>query len=92
MFNNNPYRFLGVISNSGVKNIQKNLSKIKAYSKIGKHLALPYELSFFNLLEINRSESLINDAENKILLDPNKIKYSLFWFIENSKKLIMFIK
>ena len=84
MFNNNPYRFLGVISNSGVKNIQKNLSKIKAYSKIGKHLALPYELSFFNLLEINRSESLINDAENKILLDPNKIKYSLFWFIENS--------
>mgnify|MGYP001258456215 CR=1 FL=1 len=84
MFNNNPYRFLGVISNSGIKNIQKNLSKIKAYSKIGKHLTLPYELSFFNLLEINRSESLINDAENKILLDPNKIKYSLFWFIDNS--------
>ena len=84
MFNNNPYRFFGVISNSGVKNIQKNLSKIKAYSKIGKHLALPYELSFFNLLEINRSESSINDAENKILLDPNKIKYSLFWFIDNS--------
>ena len=84
MFNNNPYRFLGVTSNSGVKNIQKNLSKIKAYSKIGKHLTLPYELSFFNLLEINRSESLINDAENKILLDPNKVKYSLFWFIDNS--------
>ena len=84
MFNNNPYRFLGVTSNSGVKNIQKNLSKIKAYSKIEKHLTLPYELSFFNLLEINRSESLINDAENKILLDPNKIKYSLFWFIDNS--------
>ena len=34
MFNNNPYRFLGVVSNAGAKAIQKNLSKIKAYSKI----------------------------------------------------------
>ena len=80
MLNSNPYRFFGVVSNSGIKNIQKNLSKIKAYSKIGKHLSLPYELSFFNLINIDRSESLIKDAENKILLDPNKIKHSLFWF------------
>ena len=84
MFNLNPYRFLGVISNSGIKNIQKNLSKIKAYSKIGKHLSLPYELSFLNLKEIDRSESHIKEAENKILLDPNKVKHSLFWFTDNS--------
>ena len=84
MFNKNPYRFLGVISNSGIKNIQKNLSKIKAYSKIGKHLSLPYELSFLNLKEIDRSESHIKEAENKILLDPNKVKHSLFWFTDNS--------
>lgn len=82
MLNSNPYRFLGVNSNSGIKNIQKNLSKIKAYSKIGKHLSLPYELSFFNLQKIDRSESQIKEAENKILLDPNKVKYSLFWFSE----------
>ena len=82
MLNSNPYRFLGVTSNSGIKNIQKNLSKIKAYSKIGKHLSLPYELSFFNLQKIDRSESLTKEAENKILLDPNKVKYSLFWFNE----------
>lgn len=84
MFSSIPYRFLGVNSNSGIKNIQKNLSKIKAYSKIGKHLSLPYELSFFNLLEIDRSDFLIKDAENKILLDSNKVKYSLFWFTDNS--------
>lgn len=82
MLNSNPYRFLGVISNSGIKNIQKNLSKIKAYSKIGKHLSLSYELSFFNLQKIDRSESLIKEAENKILLDSNKVKHSLFWFTE----------
>ncbi len=84
MFSNNPYRFLGVISNSGIKNIQKNLSKIKAYSKIGKHLSLPYELSFHHLKEIDRSEFLIKEAENKILLDSNKVKHSLFWFTDNS--------
>jgi hypothetical protein len=82
MLNSNPYRFLGVISNSGIKNIQKNLSKIKAYSKIGKHLSLSYDLSFFNLQKIDRSESRIKEAENKILLDSNKVKHSLFWFIE----------
>lgn len=82
MLNSNPYRFLGVISNSGIKNIQKNLSKIKAYSKIGKHLSLSYDLSFFNLQKIDRSESLIKEAENKILLDSNKVKHSLFWFTE----------
>ena len=65
MFNKNPYRFLGVISNSGIKNIQKNLSKIKAYSKIGKHLSLPYELSFLNLKEIDRSESHIKKQKIK---------------------------
>lgn len=80
MFSINPYRFLGVTSNSGIKNIQKNLSKIKAYSKIGKHLSLPYELSFLNLKEIDRSEPFIKETENRILLDSNKVKYSLFWF------------
>ena len=80
MFSINPYRFLGVTSNSGIKNIQKNLSKIKAYSKIGKHLSLPYELGFLNLKEIDRSEPFIKETENRILLDSNKVKYSLFWF------------
>lgn len=84
MFSSNPYRFLGVISNSGIKNVQKNLSKIKAYSKIGKHFSLPYELNFLHLKEIDRSASLIKEAENKILLDSNKVKYSLFWFTDNS--------
>jgi hypothetical protein len=84
MFSENPFRFLGVLSNSGIKNIQKNLSKIKAYSKIGKHLSLPYELNFLNLKKITRVESSLTDAENKILLDPNKVKSALFWFVEEN--------
>tara|TARA_B100001093_G_C26785543_1_gene996484 strand:+ start:176 stop:1624 length:1449 start_codon:yes stop_codon:yes gene_type:complete len=85
MFNHQPFRLIGVESNSGLKPIQKNLSKIRAYLNINKNLSLPYELSSFNLKELNRSNSLVKEAENKILLDSNKIKYALFWFVsENS--------
>ena len=84
MISSNPFRFIGVLSNSGAKLIQKNLSKIKAYSKIGRELSLPFELNFLNLEKLNRTDASTIDAENKILLDPNKIKYALFWFIDAS--------
>ena len=84
MISSNPYRIIGVLSNSGAKSIQKNLSKIKAYSKIGREVSLPFELNFLNLEKLNRTDASIIDAENKILLDPNKIKHALFWFIDAS--------
>ena len=77
---NNPYRIIGVNSNSGLKNIQKNLSKLKAFSKLGKHLSFDYDLSFLNLTPIERSTEVIKKVESRILLDENKIRYSLFWF------------
>jgi len=80
----NPYRTLGVVANAGIKPIQKNLSKLKAFSKIGKSYSLEYDLSFLNLSDIDRSEKVLTRIENKILLDENKVKYTLFWFIENN--------
>lgn len=79
-FSNNPFRILAVESNSGAKKIQKNLSKLKAYSKIGKSVAFDYDLSFLNLAPVDRSLEIISKVESRILLDENKIKYSLFWF------------
>ena len=81
MFNNNPYRILGVVSNSGLKIIQKNLSKIKAYSKIGKQIKLPYDLDHLKLNSPERNDKSIIDAENKILSDSNRVKHGLFWFV-----------
>ena len=81
MFNDNPYRILGVVSNSGLKIIQKNLSKIKAYSKIGKQIKLSYDLDHLNLNKPDRNDKSIIDAENKILIDKNRVKYALFWFV-----------
>ena len=79
-FSNNPFRILAVESNSGAKKIQKNLSKLKAFSKIGKSVAFDYDLSFLNLAPVDRSLEIISKLESRILLDENKIKYSLFWF------------
>ena len=75
-----PFRVIGISSSSGQKIIQKNLSKLKAFSKIGKSKEFDYDLSFLNLAPIDRSFDIISKIESRILLDENKIKYSLFWF------------
>lgn len=77
----NPFRIISVLSNSGAKEINKNLSKIKAFTKIGKSPSFQYDFSFLNLAEIDRSEDVISRIENKLLIDESKIKNSLLWFI-----------
>jgi len=79
-----PYRVLGVSSNSGVKLIHKNLSKIKAFSKLNKNIEFEYDFSFLSYKDIDRSIDSMKKAENKILLDENKLKYSLFWFQDST--------
>jgi len=79
-FSNNPFRIIGVPSNSGLKIIQKNLSKLKAFSKLGKAVEFDFDLPFLNLEVVDRSSDVISKVESRILLDENKLKYSLFWF------------
>ena len=76
----NPYRVIGVPSNSGLRVIQKNLSKLKAFSKLGKPVEFDFDLPFLNLASVDRSLEIISKVESRILLDENKLKYSLFWF------------
>jgi hypothetical protein len=80
----NPYRTIGVLSNSGIKEIHKNLSKLKAYSQLGKKVDFDYDFNFLNLVEVERSTDTITKVESRILLDDNKVKYSLFWFLDCS--------
>ena len=67
-------------SNSGLKIIQKNLSKLKAFSKLGKAVEFDFDLPFLNLEVVDRSSDVISKVESRILLEENKLKYSLFWF------------
>ena len=84
IFSHNSYRVLGVVSNSGVKEIKKNISKLKAFSKIGKEVAFDYDLSFLNLAKLDRRESSLLQSENSLNMDKNKITNSLFWFTDLS--------
>ena len=84
LFSTNPYRVLGVSSDSGIKDIQKNISKLKAFAKIGKEMELDYNLPFLNLAKIERTDDLLLKSENQLNLDKNKITSSLFWFADLS--------
>jgi hypothetical protein len=81
---NNAYRVLGVCSNASLKDIQKNISQLKAFAKIGKEMDLGYNLSFLNLANIDRKDDLLLRSENQLNLDKNKITSSLFWFADLS--------
>lgn len=80
----NSYRVLGVPSNASLKDIQRNISKLKAFAKIGKEMQLDYDFSCLNFSKINRTDDLLLKSESQIKLDKNRIQMSLFWFIDVS--------
>lgn len=80
-FINNPYRILGVYSNSPKKDMLSNLNKMKAFLKVGKVVAFPLDLPTL-LPPIHRDESIVAAAQTAIELPIDQIKHSLFWFIK----------
>jgi len=79
----NPFRILGVTSNTSAKDLQKQLSKIKAYLRIGREIKFKYDFAFLGNLK--REINTIQEASNKIELPDKKFMYSLFWFVDNTK-------
>lgn len=81
---NNPYRILGVFANSPIRERVVNVTKFKAYLKVGKSIGdCPLDLPNL-LLPIERTEELIINAESQITLPKNQLEYALFWFIKGS--------
>ena len=83
-FINNPFRVLGVLGNSKIKDVQKNISKIKAYTKVGKQIDLDYDFPFLSENGLNRDQKSISKAESQILQNESKIKFALLWFVDLS--------
>ena len=79
MIKNNAYRILGVLANTSIKEIQKNLSKLKAHLSIGKELKLSFDNEFFGAL--TRDETVLKKAKNLLQLDNNKLEQALFWLV-----------
>ena len=80
---NNPYRFLGVYSNSPIKERVANASKLKAYLKVGKSVSFPFDI--LDLIPtIERSADGLEVANACLNLPMDQIKHALFWFIKGS--------
>ncbi len=79
----NPYRILGVLTNSSTKEITANYGKIKAFSKTGKPISFDYDFSKL-LKPIERTEELSTRAFNAVTLPKDKFSFGLFWFMQST--------
>lgn len=76
---NNPYRLLGVYSNSPTKERLANHNRMKAFLKVGKTVSFPLDLPQY-LSAIKRTEASVMDAEAQLTLPKDQLLYAQFWF------------
>ena len=79
LIKNNPYRIAGILSNATERELQKQKTKIKAYSKVGKEIKSDYD--FLILGNIDRTEDSVNKAFSNVEQNQDKVNFSLFWFL-----------
>ena len=80
VFNENPFRVIGVKANATAPEKQKAKATISAYTSIGKEPELDFDLCP-PLQKIARTKDLIDLKSNMILSDKDKLVNALFWFI-----------
>ena len=80
---NNPYRLLGVYTNSPTKERLANHNRMKAFLKVGKSVSFFLDLPQY-LQPINRTDTLVADADAKLALPKDQMFYALFWFIKTT--------
>lgn len=78
---NNPYRILGVCSNSPQKDVASNRSKMNAFLKVGKEVSFQMDLNEL-LPHTQRTLESVDKAQSDLTLPKDKVKYALFWFIK----------
>ena len=78
---NNPYRQLGVYSNSSVKERVSNYNRLKAFLKVGRQVDFPLDLTTY-LPPINRTSETVAQAEANLTLPKEQLRYAQFWFMK----------
>lgn len=76
---NNPYRILGVYTNASVKELSANITKIKAYSQIGKNTSFSSDFPLV-LGSVIRNADAVSKAYSDISLSEGRLMYGLLWF------------
>lgn len=80
----NPYRILGVLSNSPLKERVGNQNRLVAFAKVGKEVSFPNDFATILAEKPDRAPDSITGANTAINLDKDQLKYALFWFISGS--------
>ena len=81
---NNPYRLLGVYSNSPTKERLANHNRMKAFLKVGKPVSFPLDLPQY-LSAIKRTETSVMDAEAQLTLPKDQLLSAQFWFVKATR-------
>lgn len=78
---NNPYRLLGIYSNSPTKERVANYNRLKAFLKVGKDISFALDLPT-SLPSINRTADTVANADAELTLPNDQFRYAQFWFIK----------
>lgn len=81
---NNPFRVLGVYSNSRKSDIVRNVSKINAFLAVGKNIDFTEDYSSV-LGDIDRTQQMVKGANQELTLAKDRFSYALFWFAKNNE-------
>lgn len=80
---NNPYRLLGIYSNSPTKERVANHNRLKAFLKVGRDMSFALDLPVL-LPAIIRSTEIITEADAKLTLPNEQLRYAQFWFLKST--------
>ncbi|MBQ6311209.1 MAG: hypothetical protein IJK74_06645 [Bacteroidales bacterium] len=83
IINKNPFRILGVWSNSKQADIVRNVRKMKAYLNVGRNIEFPTDMQSI-LPAMSRTLESTQEAQADVNLPADKIHYALFWFCNAS--------
>ena len=78
---NNPYRILGVYTNSPKKDVVANKGKASAFVRVGKSVEFPMDMKG-TLPPLARTLESMNEAEAHLSVGKEQIKYAQFWFVK----------
>ena len=78
----NPFRILGLYSNSGVREQSLNAVKITRYAAVGKTVTFPTDLSTI-LGDVNRTPDSVDEASRKIQLNSERVAFAMFWMMRD---------
>lgn len=78
----NPLRVLGVFANATQREIEKNKTKLRAFSHVGQEVQLPLWLNGLKLLPplTDVTEEKLAQAQAQLSLQKERDRHALFWF------------